>query len=550
MDVLILAAGLGSRLSNYTFDIIPKFLINIDNHTGIYYILNYWNKYANNIFLVIHSKYYIITDYYIKNILPEIYEKVKIIKYDTSDGTAYTINYLINNELKNYNINNLLLTWCDIYPKDDIKFNLLNKKTKKTKNNIYIFTNGNKCRYNLTDNNTIKETPNGNIIGIYYFQNFENFELDEKESYQKDIVQFLDKIGQINNYSLENIIDYGDEEKLLEIINKKIEKLNHRYFNQLEIINNEYILKKGITEKGEEIIKYEKDWYKFIIDKNNKNNIDFIPNIKSFYEYGYLMEFKQCHIPLYKFLNNYEYTITQTNIIDKTKKNNEFNIVKITILKNVLEKLNKIHNIEIKTENKIVFFNDLKKEIYDKVISRKKIIDTLLDYFGRFEYVNDIKIMEMNNILEKCRNIIMQYYLALDKYEYNVIIGDCNFSNILINPDNIDDIIFIDPRGYFGESKIYGIKEYDYGKILYGISGYDMFNAEYFKIKNIDLDNKKIDFEINPILFDKNIIDKYFNRVHKAFMIINWLSLAEYNKNNIWKCLGSYYYGLYLGTLL
>ena len=53
MDVLILAAGLGSRVSKYTHDSIPKYLINIDNHTGLYYLINYWNKYANNIYLAI-----------------------------------------------------------------------------------------------------------------------------------------------------------------------------------------------------------------------------------------------------------------------------------------------------------------------------------------------------------------------------------------------------------------------------------------------------------------------------------------------------------------
>ena len=79
MDILILAAGLGSRLSRFTHDIIPKYLINLDNNTGFYYLITYWNKYANNIYLVINSKYNKITRFYINNILNEYSSKIKII---------------------------------------------------------------------------------------------------------------------------------------------------------------------------------------------------------------------------------------------------------------------------------------------------------------------------------------------------------------------------------------------------------------------------------------------------------------------------------------
>ena len=548
MDVLILAAGLSSRLTKFTHNIIPKYLINIDNHTGLYYLIKYWEKYSNNIFLVINSNYNVITKFYINNILKDYSEKIKIINYDTYDGTAYTLNYILNNNLSSYKIKNLLITWCDIYPLENINFEKINKN--KNNNNIYIFTNGNQCRFTLTDNNKIEHVieSNGNIIGIYYFQNYKPFVLDES-SKNNDIVTFLELIGNINNYRINEIIDYGDEDKLLKIINNKKDTiLNCRYFNSIEIIDNNKLLKKGIDDKGKNIIKFEKEWYKYI--NNLPNKIDYIPYIYNYFEYGYLMEYKKDYIPLYKYFLNYEQCITKLCDIDKNIKISEYNIVKITILKNILNKLNNLHKIEIKKESKISFFNDIKKEIYDKVIDRKEIIKDFLNYFNKIEYVNNLKVLSFDVIIEKCKNIILNYYEAIGLYEYNIIIGDCNFSNILINPDNISDIIFIDPRGYFGNSTIHGLPEYDYAKILYGISGYDNFNTEYFNIKNIDLVNKSIEFEINGIYYDKTIINKYFNKVHKALLVINWLSLAEYNKNNVWKCIASYYYGLYLGTIL
>ena len=59
-----------------------------------------------------------------------------------------------------------------------------------------------------------------------------------------------------------------------------------------------------------------------------------------------------------------------------------------------------------------------------------------------------------------------------------------NFSNIIVNTD--DKIKLIDPRGYFGKSYIYGIKEYDYSKLIFALSGYDEFNnKDYYWVIRI-----------------------------------------------------------------
>ena len=607
MDILILAAGLGSRLSRFTHDIIPKYLINLDNNTGLYYLITYWNKYANNIYLVINSKYNKITRFYINNILNEYSSKIKIINYDTSDGTAYTLNYILNNDLKDANINNLLLTWCDLYPVMDIDFNSFKGRANTMKesqpiqnNNIFIFTNGNKCRYNLDENNKIVHAPNsdGNIIGIYYFQNYKTFTLTSLEpgSINNDIVSYLDKIGNIYNQPCtvqqknevqDSIIDYGDEDKLLKILDsnynseqqftKKI--FNCRYFNNITIIDDNKLYKEGITDKGKEIIQYEKNWYNYLYNYNQtpmtrvsctpetklsiagleESNID-TPN-------GFLMEYKKDHIPLYKyFRQNFEtpssHSLFRIPTLQRATSSPVHGCNAEKILDNIIKNIDKIHNIEKIDVSEQDFFYNLNEEIYNKLYKRKEIINDLLDYIGEIKIVNNIKIDSFDNIVNKCKKIIFEYYNGRANvikesnktnqlescWKYSIILGDCQFSNILINPNDINDITFIDPRGYFGNSKIHGPPEYDYAKVLYGISGYDNFNADYFNIKSFDQDKKQLDFEINEFQFDKNIINKYFDNVHHAYLVIIWLSLAEYNKNNIWKCLASYYHGLYLGT--
>ena len=373
----------------------------------------------------------------------------------------------------------------------------------------------------------------------------------------EDIVVFLKDISpHINSYLLENIIDYGDEEKFenINIHNDKIFKC--RYFNNIKIVDDNKLFKCGVDEKGKELINIEMNWYKYILNNDNQINNDFknyIPKIYEMYDYGFLMEYKKNYVPLYEYLKNLDNA-------NKELEHENISKTKTNILENILYKINKLHEINTIKEDKNVFMNNLKMEIYDKIINRKKVIDDLLSYFGAIEYVNGVKIDSLENILLKCKNIITQYYNTLDNYEYSVIMGDCQFSNILINNDAMNDsnnsenkehIIFIDPRGYFGTSKIFGPKDYDYAKILYAIYGYDDFNNNNKFIVSFEGENNnKINIPIKSIDFDKNVLQKYFNKLHKAYVITIWLSLAEYNKNHIWKCLASYYYGLYLGTTI
>lgn len=536
MDVIICAAGLGSRLSNYTHDTIPKYLVNIDGNTGLYHIIKYWSKYSENIYLIIHSKYVTITNFYIKSIFDnEHYNKIKIINYDTSDGTAYTLNFIINNKISNILSNNFVITWCDLYLTEPLY------QSRFTKSGIYIFTYGNSCRYLFNDiddhnNNHIINRDSecdGNILGIYYFHNIKSFKIDESNALNKDIVIFLKDLGALFNYKVESIIDYGDENKLNILYKNNLSNssnLRCRYFNQLTILDNDppKIFKKGINDKGKELIKNECEWFKRVPYQK------FLPHVFNFYEHGYIMEYMKNYIPLYQFLK-------QSSLSDKHNK----------ILKTIFSNLNTLHKLEKIKISELMFFNNIKIEIFDKLYSRKKAIAPLLDYFGNIKIVNSVEIMSFDDVCIKCKNIIIQYYKALEKYEYSIIMGDCQFSNILIDPENINNIIFIDPRGYFGTSKIHGPIEYDYAKVLYGISGYDDFNTGIFNIKNIDIETGILDFDIIPVTsFNERLIKYYFNKVHRAFVVIIWLSLAEYNKNDIWKCLCSYYHGLYLGTLL
>ena len=58
--------------------------------------------------------------------------------------------------------------------------------------------------------------------------------------------------------------------------------------------------------------------------------------------------------------------------------------------------------------------------------------------------------------------------------------------------------IFIDPRGCFGDTKIYGLKYYELSKIFFSLFGFDELNnsAKYY----FSIDNNNIQTNINLLL--------------------------------------------------
>lgn len=122
--------------------------------------------------------------------------------------------------------------------------------------------------------------------------------------------------------------------------------------------------------------------------------------------------------------------------------------------------------IDIKTEE---IQKDLEIEFYEKVISRFNSIEGILDE-SVIKYKEDLF-----TLVRLSSNEIKKYFSTLSNYYF--IHGDLNFSNILIN-EKETEIKFIDPRAYFGNTKLFGLAAYDLAKIAYALSGYDKFNSE------------------------------------------------------------------------
>ncbi len=541
MNVLIVAAGLGTRVSDITFQVIPKFIINLDNFNGLYHILTYWRQYTQNIFLVLHPIYHKVTEFYVNEFFPEL--NLTYIFYESSDGTAFTIQSICKKHHQHFKDNPLLITWCDIYPSEEDKIDF-----SEITEDVTIFTFGNECRYKFDNELQIIKnvgSTGGDVIGIYYIKDYlKLFDLSiEKGS---DIVDYFQEIGTLQSYPLHRIYDFGDKPKLIHLRDElnlqsskepsaknptdfmKKKKIQHRHFNEI-LINNGRVFKRGINEQGKNIIKKEIQWYRYLLNHRYSNDFNFpIPKIYSLQNEYYMMEYLDDYIPYYQYLNQDE-----KNIDDFEK---------------VWEIVKTLHWIEEKKMDKIEYIWNIKYEIYDKILERKKEIEPLLESLSTIEFVNGLRIDSFDVVLNRVKKIILEAIEKQKEFKYRFIHGDLNFSNIMIHPKT-KDIRLIDPRGYFGKSEIFGWKEYDEAKLLYGLSGYDNFNSDlHFQPTQISSEKEHIEFSIPSYNLPNH--HSYFTKVHHALLTIIWLGLAQYNKNNYWKCICSYYHGLYLGTKL
>lgn len=503
--VVICASGKGTRLLPIT-EHIPKLLVNIDNANMLGKIIQYWKSYSNKFVIIIDSMYNIMVNFYL-NLLNIEYE---IINVDCVNGeeNSYTINHALSN--KKFIDKKILITWCDIFPETIIPKNVFENK------NI-IFTYKNYGRYDAYDNTIVKK-PFGNIIGIYYFYSFKqisNFEpkMDICDCYENNF-------GKFETFEIDILNDIGDYSKLCEYIKQTKNRYSTRYFNEITDLSGDIIEKKSTCLYGDNIITREMSFYKY-------HCLDNIPEVVEFGEKFFKMK---------KVLKSSSFTDVF---------NNSTVVNQVKLLENVISELDKIHNVECYDVKLYDLSTDIKIEFNHKVLERIENVKPLLSCFSNIKYVNKIKIIYNHHyIIDEIYDYIKQYFNSKN-VKYNTIHGDPHFSNILT--DNNNKIWFIDPRGYFGNTKLFGIKEYDISKLMYSLSGFDQINNNPNHFFIIDNNKNSIDVNINNnIDLYLRLFEKYDKNILIKMTILHWFGLTDYSKNNIHKCISSYYYGIYL----
>ena len=123
---------------------------------------------------------------------------------------------------------------------------------------------------------------------------------------------------------------------------------------------------------------------------------------------------------------------------------------------------------------------DVTAEGFTKVVARLKEAWPVIAHFG-IRSVNGVSLplkasapagfdeAGVEKMVKGCVDMLLRNYCESESdglTEYKLIHGDCNFSNMLIDPTREEGgVSFIDPRGYFGNTSIYGLPDYDLAKV-------------------------------------------------------------------------------------
>ena len=403
--VIVQAGGKGTRMGRYAQN-RPKCLVPVND---VPMIVNTLKVYKDKEVVIIVDHLADVLDKYLQTFCTDYnYQIVRTKEEGTAGGLNEALGYVPENKP-------FIVTWADLFFEKEPTFEMCDVTHK---NHLMVgLSNTFKCRWRLEEYNKLVNEPSTTcgIAGFFVFRDkskFENLKTDKSLVRGFLCDEYLNE--NIDSFYLDNCFEVGEIEKYEELLSNKV---NHRFFNKVEI-KRKRVYKSCIDPKYESVHQNEKDWYKFVNKK-----FDRIPKIHS----------------------------TNPLVMEKINGKHAWEIEenKSKIIENYCDTLDSLHKIDTKKGD---YSGECMNVYFSKASKRVEEVAPLIPYFNS-------PIIKINKVY--CENPI--YHSASFKdtmnsisrvNDYNVIHGDPTFSNTLV--DNDSQIWLIDPRGSFGDTKIYG----------------------------------------------------------------------------------------------
>lgn len=489
--IVVQAGGKGTRL-NYLTKNKPKALVPVDNLPMIFHL---FRKFPDRKFIVIGDYKYDVLERYMNTFAQVEYT---LVHASGNTGTCAGIQQALAHVPENQSF---LLIWCDLVLPDDFKL-------AENDGNIIGISKDFVCRWKYENGNfSEEESAEHGVAGYFIFQNKKILEGIPQNG---EFVRWLQgRAIEFKEQDLYRTHEYGIYEEW-----DRLPKMRCRPFNRVWAEEDRFY-KEGIDEQGIKLAAREKAWYQKLQDRNFKN----IPVI---YDYDPLcMEQIQGK-------NIYEYK----EITKKQKKE---------ILVQVVQCLRQVHALDAVQADQNSYYDAYIGKTFDRLEKIRELVpfaqDATVTVNGRV----------CRNIFfhrEEVETLVMQY---LPK-TFSLIHGDCTFSNMMLREDGSP--VLIDPRGYFGNTELYGDIAYDWVKLYYSlVSNYDQFNQKKFRL---DIGKNGAWLEIDSNGWE-GLEDDFFGligddvtkRQMKLFLSLTWLSLTTYAWEDYDSICGAFYNGLY-----
>ncbi|MDR0423436.1 MAG: NDP-sugar synthase [Rickettsiales bacterium] len=525
--IIIQAGGKGTRLEKLTTN-KPKCLVSVN---GLPMIMHLFKLFADSKFIVIGDYKYDVLDNYLKTFATDY--NYKLIRAD-SDGTASGIRdaltYVPDDEP-------FIVTWCDLILSFD-----LNLPDNLSENNYIGISKEYECRWSFINNRCVKEPSKENgIAGFFIFKNKEQLRDCPAEG------SFVGGYLSNNNFNFKRFeLLRSKEVGTMSVYNSQPQKIC-RPFNDIVFYDN-YIEKTFLDQQGKIIAKNETDWYKKVKTLGYKHT----PEI---YKYEPL-QMKRVNG---KSLSCYDFDIDTkknllSNIVNYLKELHNLETIKAnrddiidTYINKTWSRLDKVKNLIPFANQEFISINN--KECRNIFFIKKEVEESIKKYtVNDYTTTNDSNLIDHTTVSDS--NLIHKKDYTTTN-DFHLIHGDCTFSNIMYDEDK-KDILFIDPRGYFGKTQFYGDIDYDWAKLYYDIIGnYSKFNTKNF---NLEIQEDKVIFSIESNGWEE--LEEYFfnligcseERVRKIRLLhsLIWLSLTTYSWDNYDSICGAFYCGCFL----
>ena len=497
MHIIIQAGGKGTRLENLTWN-RPKCLVPVNNKPMIFWAFEAFKD--HDIKVICDYKADVLRRY-----LDAFASKfnAKVIQAEgkgTASGIAAAIEDIQDDEP-------VVVLWCDLLLES--AFKLPESITFPLDRNWIGLSGSFPCRWAFKNSVLVHEaSEREGVAGFFLFRNKQ-----ELDGIPEDgaLVPWLQKKGiAFKPFYLENVTEVGT----VKVFESMLKPAVCRPFNDVTF-NGETVIKRGIDEQGKKIAVDEIAWYKHV----SELGFTAIPKI---YSYAPLI------MDRIKGKNIWEYDCLTLS-------------EKKTVIDSIVSGLKELHALEPAVPAVI---EDLDENYINKTFARLEKVEDLVP-FAKDEYIRINGRYYKNIFYDKnaLKEVLQKYYPS----EFRLIHGDSTFSNLLYDRLN-QKVYFIDPRGYFGKTKLYGDVDYDWAKVYYSLVGnYDQFNRKKFALK---IDERGVELTVKSNNWAD--MEEYFfdqlNGVSKtkirALHAVIWLSLTTYAWEDYDSICGAFYNGI------
>lgn len=486
--IVVQAGGRGSRLGSLTRN-KPKALVPIENLPMLFHLSK---KYPESRFIIVADYKKDVMHKYLQCFFEADHVVVDANGMGTCAGIREALEYVPAHSP-------FMLIWSDLILASDFRI------PAETRNYIGIsqtFT----CRWSYKNGSFEEQSSmEYGVAGLFVFQSKQQIE-DVPES--GEFVAWLSQKGlNFRTIGLAGTREFGTIEDY-----KKLRVEKTRPFNRITEKDG-ILIKEGVDEQGLLLARIEANWYKVVMERGFKSipsiyNLDPICMEKidgmNAYEYGYL----------------------------PTQKKKE-------VIVRIVDALKELHSLGyVSTDS-----NSIEDTYIYKTFNRLDAVKELIPF-------NEEKSVIVNGL--ECRNIyyyrndLIKAFKSYSCPRFELIHGDCTFSNTML--DRCLNPIFIDPRGYFGKTAIFGDPMYDWAKLYYSIVGnYDRFNLRDFELR-INEHGAQIEIASNGW---EDTGEYFLNSVGadaasiRLIHAVIWLSLTTYAWHDYDSICGAFYNGLY-----